>query len=363
MEKSLVGPRFPMLVALTAVVGLAVQGCLSDSATGNDFDLTCTIASNRLFSGGVSRDGIPALTDPNLATVQGENFLDDDDRVLGVEVNGAARAYPLPLMWWHEIVNDTLGGENVLVTYCPLTGSGIAFEPNVGGQVRNFAVSGLLFENNLMMFDRQTESLWNQMLLGSQCGPERGTSLQRKPITETTWRHWKNLYPATTVVTYETGVDRAYGAYPYQDYDDPDNPRVQFPTSGFSLRRPPKELNYGIFDGQAAVVFPFGVMEEMGAVAAINDSLNAVPFLVTWVGADSTATAFDRRVNGQELTFSVADSSGLRFVDAETGTTWDIQGSALSGQLAGEKLRMLEDAYVAFWFAWDVYYPALRLVE
>ena len=164
---------------LTTVVILA---CSDSTGTGGGFDLTCNIPSNRFFSGGVDRDGIPALTNPEVASGAGTNFLADAERILGVVINGEARAYPFPVLWWHEMVNDTLGGANILVTYCPLTGSGIVFDPRVGGQARNFGVSGLLYENNLVMFDRDTESLWNQMLLGSQCGVERGADLQRIPV-------------------------------------------------------------------------------------------------------------------------------------------------------------------------------------
>lgn len=351
------------ILAVLAAAGTAVLvGCGGFSGTFPTDDLDCTIPGGQILSGGVSRDGIPALTNPDIGPAQGAS-LASIERVLGLVVNGEARAYPFAVLWWHEIINDTLGGEPVLVSYCPLTGSGIAFDPHVKGQLRNFGVSGLLFENNLIMFDRATESLWNQMLLGSQCGPDRGTALTRVPIMETTWGHWQQLHPNTTYVTRNTGFFNNYSVYPYGNYAVPTNGSLLFPGSHFSSARPPKELTLGVHRDGEAVAYSFGILRDLGDVLAINDQIADLPLLVTWVAAGETAVAFDRRVNGQTLTFSVADTAALTFVDAETGTTWDAKGTAVAGPLAGSQLAQFNDAFVVFWFAWSVYYPNTRLFE
>ena len=145
-----------------AVVAAPLAACGGSEPTGISFDLSCTVALDEIFDGGVQRDGIPALTNPEVVSAAQATFLTDTSRVLGIVRNGEARAYPFTVMWWHEMVNDTLGGEPILMTYCPLTGSGIAFDPRVDNQARNFGVSGLLFRSNLTMFDRDTETLWNQ---------------------------------------------------------------------------------------------------------------------------------------------------------------------------------------------------------
>jgi hypothetical protein len=323
---------------------------------------TCLISSDEIFDAGVGRDGIPALDFPeSVAAPAASGFMHDTMRVIGVEVNGEARAYPLFLFWWHEIVNDTLGGQQVLVSYCPLTGSGLAFDPAFDGKARIFGVSGLLFENNLVMFDRETESLWVQMLMGAQCGPERGAPLFRIPVVETTWGHWKALHPATAVITDQTGFDRPYGAYPFGGYDEPDNDVTLLPSSPWNRKRPPKELTLGVKVGLAAAAYPFGVLEELGPVAAVNDQVGPQPILVTWVGAARTARAFARRVGGRALSFDVAEASILTFRDRETGSTWDAGGEAVSGPLRGERLKPLEDAWTLFWFAWSVYYPGTHI--
>ena len=359
--------RFSRLLASAATATLI--GCSGGSDGGSgptepdpNANLVCNISTDKIFNGGVGRDGIPSLTNPDVAPSE-ESLMGNSERVLGLVVGGEARAYGMGILWWHEVINDTLGGLPVLVSYCPLTGSGIAFDPRIDGEARNFGVSGLLFENNLIMFDRTKESLWNQMLLGSQCGPDRGTSLTRLPIVETTWGIWKQMHPNTTFVTTDTGFLLNYRQYPYDDYDDVDNPDTLYPTSRFSTRRPPKELVLGIQENSLAVAFPFGTLGEKGLVVAHNDSIGTTPFLVMFLKDQQTAWAFDRRVNGQTLTFSVVEQFTPTFTDEETGSTWDLTGLATAGPLQGERLALHPDAITVFWFAWSVYYPTTRLFE
>jgi hypothetical protein len=324
--------------------------------------LECTIPQSDFYDGGPGPDGIPALDFPEVARDEAAwQALQDTDRVLGITVDGEARAYPLAILWWHEMVNDTLGGRNILVSYCPLTGSGLAFDPIFDGELKIFGVSGLLYENNLIMFDRQTRSLWNQLLLGSQCGPDRGKALPRIPIIETTWSHWRALHPNTTVVTRNTGWERNYDEYPYGDYDREANDRTLFPSSPWDESRPPKELVLGVHDDGDAAAYPFGMLAEAGPAAAINDQVGTRPIFVTYVDLHRTARAFDRRVNGTTLTFSLSGSGGLLFEDAETGSRWNARGEATAGPLAGERLEPVADAYTLFWFAWSVFHPETRL--
>ncbi len=352
----------------TALAAMSLAACvdgLFSGSPGPSFDFTCNIPTEAIFDGGPGRDGIPALNLPETVRNQDALFMGERDRVLGVEVNGEARAYPLFILWRHEVVNDTLGGVPILVSYCPLTGSGIVFDPDVGGEIKNFGVSGLLYENNLVMFDRQTESLWNQMLLGANCGPERGAELTRAPVVETTWEHWRRTHELTTVLTTNTGYDINYGAYPYGDYDHLRNEDIFFPSSPWSRARPAKELVLGVHQGDDAVAYPFGLLWEMGTAAAVNDAVGGHAILVTYHRELQTARAFDRVVDGQTLTFTVSNEDPLTFTftDAETGSSWDANGEAWAGPLAGARLQALEDAYTVFWFAWSVYYPDTRLFE
>jgi hypothetical protein len=318
------------------------------------------------FFAATSRGAIPALDLPEVVGTDA-SFMRDADRVLGVEINGAARAYPFGILWWHELVNDTLGGVDVLVSYCPLTGSGIVFDPTVDGEMRDFVVSGLLYNSNLVMLDRQTESLWNQMMLGSQCGVDRGEALARFPVVETTWEDWKTRYPATTVLGLNTGfTDRPYFLYPYGDYADPDNDRVDFLPETTIWRNwlKTKELVLGVFDGFAgaeAIAYSLEKLAAKGVSHIVNDQVGSTPYVVVSRSQWNTAQAFHRRVNGEILTFTLTNPEPFVMTDDQTGSEWNSLGESVSGPLAGQQLAPVADSFVAFWFAWSLYYRGIRV--
>lgn len=350
----------PPLAATAVLLGLAA--CADPSGIAG-FDVQdCDLFSDKIFDGGPGRDDIPALVHPEIVPASQAVDLEPTDRVLGVVRNGAARAYPFEVMWWHEVVNDTVGGEAVLVTYCPLTGSGLAFDPVIDGKVVEFGVSGLIFENNLVMFDRGTESLWPQLLTSARCGARSGTQLSLAPIVETTWERWQQLYPQTTVLTNNTGFSRRYGEYPYGSYDLPANQEFFFPGSPINITRPPKELTLGVLEGNAAVGYPFQGLFDLGNRAAVSDVINSRPIVVLWDGDSQTAIAYDRTVGGQVLQLTVVDNpDAVEFRDAETGSIWTQAGLAVSGDLEGSQLTPLDEAYVVFWFSWSVFHRFARL--
>ncbi len=217
-------------------LALVAAGCGDSNApfAGVPNEGVLSSCSIEFFDGGPGAGGIPALVNPSLEAAPVVQYLPDEARVIGIERNGIARAYPFALMWWHEVANDTIGGEPVVITYCLLTGSGLGFDRQVEGQVHEFGVSGLILENNLTLFDRETTSLWHQLSLQALCGPAAGTELRRLPVIETTWGHWKSLYPNSTVLALNTGYPLQYGRYPYGDYDERDNDALLFPSRWFS---------------------------------------------------------------------------------------------------------------------------------
>ncbi len=304
---------------------------------------------------------IPALEYPS-AVDAAEAPLESTDRVLGVVVDGVARAYPLIMMWNHEIANDTLAGRPLLVSYCPLTGSGVVFDRRFDGKERMFGASGMLFENNLVMYDHENKSLWTQMMLGSQCGPDRGKGLTRIPVMETTWGDWKTMYPQTRVATAGTPNRTAFGPYPYGDYAELNNATTIYPSSSFSGERPPKELVLGVFNGSQSLAYPLGELEEAGDRVAINERLGSKSFVVVYSAEHNSARAFNRNIGGQSLTFESVGSGPGHMTDTKTGSTWDRAGRAISGPLAGESLSQMEDSYTVFWFAWNVYYPTSEVL-
>ncbi len=354
------------VVATAGTVVLAACSGTGEPPPVDGGELMCVAGFDRdeLFAA-ASRNAIPSLLRPEVVGVEA-SFMRDTDRILGVVVNGEARAYPFGIIWWHEIVNDTLGGQDILVSYCPLTGSGIVFDPHVNGELREFIVSGLLYNTNLVMLDRESETLWNQMLLGSQCGVDRGMALTRLSAIETTWEDWKVRYPNSTVVTPNTGFgNRPYFSYPYGDYDRPDNDFVDFLPPGVTWSRElkTKELVLGVFDGSDAIAFSLERLAAAGVSHVVNDQVGSSPFVVVSRSQWTTAQAFDRRVNGQTLTFTMTNPGPFVMTDDQTGSEWDREGTAISGPMAGEQLTPVADAFVAFWFAWSIYYPTTRVFE
>ena len=193
-----------------------------------------------------------------------------------------------------------------------------------------------------------------------------GTALTRIPIVETDWVTWKTDHPNTTVMTQNTGVaNRPYFSYPYGSYANLDNNFVDFLPAGvtWSNELKTKELVLGVFVGSTAVAYPLDAMAAQGDAVAANDVVASLPVVVTYRLAGNLAVAFDRRVSGQTLTFNVTGSAPFTMVDAETGSEWNGAGEATSGPLSGQRLDQLDDAYVAFWFAWSIYYPDIDVFQ
>ena len=324
----------------------------------------CNIPQEQIFSG-QRKDGIPALTDPEMAFAgqAGTEYLNDDDRVIGLIFEGEAIAVPLNIMWWYEVVNLNGATSAIAVTHCPLTGSSLAFD-RLPVSWAEFGVSGLLFQNNLIMYDRASgdddqpedaESIWPQMLRRAACGPKSGTPLPMVPIVETTWHGWRELHPDTKVVTRNTGFHGDYTIYPYGDYDFEQNRDLLFPISGpIDGRRPPKERILGIPIGTGGFAFPLGELDEMGEAAVVNES----GFVVLWERAREGAMAFRPELDGVPITLEAADG---RIVDLETNSEWRMDGRAISGPLAGRSLPPVEEAFVSYWFAWSAFYPDSQL--
>ena len=350
-----------------SLVGLAALGCSAadgpiGSGTGpldpSTNRIECSIPLDEIFSGGVDRGQIPDLTDPELVAVGDPNadYLLDSDRVIGLKLKGSWVAVPHNIGWWHEIINFTAPpGGRVAVTYCPLTGSSIAFDM---GSVSRFIVSGLLFNNNLMMVDPSTESLWPQMSRGARCGSRDGQNLTVLPSVEMTWAGWKGLHPDTRVVSGATGFSRDYTQYPYDLYENPNAPPL-FDVRPLDRRRQVKERVLGV-PGRpgASMAFPFFELADAGDLVAANETVDGRSVVVLWDASIESALALSPEVDGQSLTFEVRNGE---FRDLETDSTWRVDGLAVAGPLAGRTLDPIADAFVAFWFAWSKFEPDTRI--
>jgi len=353
--------RFVAL-GLTVALGAGCGGGETGASqfTGSSDGAACLLPESELVSGGPGRDGIPALTNPVVVSSrEGDIFLGQSALVLGVVVGGEARAYPHNVLWWHEIINDVLGDVPIVVSYCPLTGSGMVYDPRIGSQELNFGVSGLLFDNNLVLFDRATDSLWSQMRVQAVCGDLSGTTPALRPVVQTTWAAWRAWHPDTTVVSTDTGFARNYGQYPYGAYDQVGNDELLFPQTSVDRRRPLKELALGLVESGVEKAYPYGAMGER---SAFNEVVGGRPVVVVYDREAEMAVAFDRRAGGETFTFRIADAGGFpfRLRDDETGSEWTLDGRAVGGPLAGARLEQIA-AFSAMWFAWAAFHPNTEL--
>ena len=339
-----------------------------------DFSLH-TVPYDEFRSGGVPRDGIPPLDRPAHESIAAaDGWLEDTQPVIALALNGAARAYPLAILTWHEIANDHLGGVPVSVTFCPLCNSAVAFDRRVNGATLDFGVSGNLRHSDLVMWDRQTESWWQQLTGEGIVGQYAGHQLTMLPAPLVSWRDFKAAYPDGDVLSRDTGHNRDYGRNPYGGYDAPGQSPFLFAGEPDARRPAMERVAALILDGQP-IAFPFPILAQEKAVNyAANGRRIAVLFQPGAASAldrpriaDSrdvgSVGVFDAALNGQTLTFRPQESATGNgdpanggFVDEPTGSTWNILGQAIAGPLAGQSLTPIVHGS-HFWFAWAAFAP------
>ena len=311
-----------------------------------------------------ARDQFPALTNPTAVRPDEVGYVDEDDLVLGVYLNGEARAYPESLGEWHEVINDELGGQFITVTFCPLTGSGLNYHAaDEEGEQITYGVSGSLINSNLVIYDRRDDTLYPQITFTSLNGPRKGEQLKLAPVVETTWAMWKRLYPETTVPLAGTGLDRfsqqaranyterAYRTEPYAEYRV-DNDDIPFPPPrGFDSRLRPKEIVKVVCKGSKSKAYTLDTIPH-GAV--INDHLDGLYYTMIYDADSRTAVTFYSDLDDEELTFYRVESEGdlpVEFRDFETDSRWNMRGEAVDGPYEGRQLTPLP-TFNTMWFAW-----------
>ena len=340
------------------------------SARGWETDFSRhTVPYGEILSGGPPRDGIPPLDNPKFTTPEdASKWLGDQEPVIAFELNGDARAYPLQILTWHEIVNDVVGGVPVSATFCPLCNAAIVFDRTLDGVVYDFGTSGKLRNSDLIMWDRQTESWWQQFTGEGIVGELAGKKLVILTASIISFSDFRGANPDGKVLSRDTGFSRDYGENPYAGYDRADNPPFLF-RGDLDGRLLPKDRVATLTVGEVDAAFPFSLLEEERVVNyTVNGQDLVVFFRSGTVSAldrrsiggsrDVGATGvFDPRVDGQDLTFS---ADGDSMVDNETGSVWNILGQAVEGSLTGEKLRAIVHAN-HFWFAWAAFKPETRI--
>lgn len=322
-----------------------------------------------LVSGGPPPDGIPAIDEPLFERASSVTWLDADEPVLSLQVDGEARAYPVRVMIWHEIVNDLLAGVPVAVTYCPLCNSALTFDRRVADRVLSFGTSGLLYKSDLVMYDRQTRSLWPQLEGRAVAGVLTGTELETLPTQTIAWSAFRTAHPDAWVLSQETGFLRDYGANPYVGYDDPGGDPFLF-DGEVPDQLPAMARVVGLGGATDPVAVP---LERLAREGVVTEEVGGQP-VVLWFqpglrspldaaqieeGRQVGAVAvFDPRWDGRGLTFQSEGNGAL--VDNQTGSTWNVLGQAIAGSATGAQLTPVEHVDT-FWFAWAAFRPGTRL--
>ena len=315
------------------------------------------------------RDGIPSIDFPKFLPVESDPvWIAELEPVISLELNGEARAYPIQILIWHEIVNDVVGGVPVVVTFCPLCNTALVFERTINGNVHDFGTSGMLRFSDLVMYDRQTETWWQQIGEEAIVGELTGTKLNQQPAAIVSWQDFKSSFPYGQVLSKDTGFRRQYGANPYTGYDNINQAPFLFTGPDDDRLRPVERVTTVELNDEAAA-YPFLELEK---ALVVNDVVGGEPLAVffskgTLSGLDNSIIAasrdvgagvvYSRILDGMELAFTAVDGM---FVDDQTGSTWNILGRALDGELDGKALKPVVHAN-HFWFAWAAFKPETRI--
>lgn len=330
-----------------------------------------SIPYSEILSGGPPKDGIPAIDAPKFqSTREADEWLNDREPVVFVQVGDDARAYPIQILIWHEIVNDTVGGEPLLVTFCPLCNTAIAFKRTFDGQVLDFGTTGRLRYSNLIMYDRQTETWWQQATGDAIAGELTGAQLEFYPASMISWADFKDLHPDGKVLSRDTGHPRDYGRNPYFGYDDINQSPFLFSGTTPDQLPPMARVLTVDLNGEA-VAYPYDVLSEL---KVINDKVGGEDIVVFW--AEGTASALDtssipagrevgsavaysRALDGTTLDFEFKDG---KILDTQTGSEWNIFGLAIGGELKGRQLTPVVSIN-HFWFSWAAFKPETRIYQ
>ena len=312
-------------------------------------DVLHSIPLDEIVSAGPLKDGIPSIDDPKFeSVVAADQYLDNKKFGLAVEVEGDWRFYPYQIIVWHEIVNDVFNGKPLLVTYCPLCFSGMVFDSEVRGEVVSFGTSGKLYNSNLLMYDRKTDSLWSQILGEAVVGELTGENLEQYPALTMTWEDFRSEHERGEVLSRKTSASRDYTMDPYADYYS--NASIWFPLSNKDSRLDSKELVYGVRLGDAQKAYTFSSIQDE---EVINDVVGGIPLLIIFDPYQNTINAFIRLHNGEELTFE-ADGNYLREMNSDI--RWNYSGRPIEGVERSAQLKQIPIVN-SFWFNWVVFFP------
>lgn len=322
----------------------------NNNDTNNSNSNEWLIPISEVKDGGPGKDGIPSLDFPTFVNSNEASYINPNDLVIGIINGNEAKAYPHKILDWHEITNDEIGGDFITINYCPLTGTAFGWESKSNGTKTTFGVSGLLYNTNLILYDRNTDSNWAQLRLESVNGSLIGDKPTLTQVIETNWLTWQSLYPNTKALSLNTGFSRDYDLYPYGDYKT-NHARFLFTPSPTNSALPNKQRIFAIIDNNKSKVYQFSDFEN-GNV--INDTFNGNEYLI--VGNKNLITAFELNGDYLNLDFGYDFNNSETFFKDNEGNKWSVFGRAISGPRTGETLTSTKSV-ISFWFAIAAFYP------
>lgn len=341
-----------ILLLLSACTSVVQDNQSPNSNNNKEEDADWLIPSDQVYVG-AGRDGIPSIDDPSFVKTSEADFLDSDDLVLGLKIGNQIKAYPHLILDYHEVVNDKISDTSVSVTYCPLTGSGIAWNRVINGEETTFGVSGLIHKNNLIAYDRNSNSYWSQMMVQSIKGPEMGATPETYHLIEMKWSSWKEAFPNSEVLSGVSGFESNYQTPPYGNYPN-DNESILFPIEREDDRLERKTYGHGIFYNSSLQVIPIEGFSEQGDIVNIN--VNGEEIIVIGNSEHKIAVSFYRKLSdGTLLNLQPVPGEFPVIMKDDEGSKWNVFGEAVSGPRKGVELNPVP-SYNAYWFAWADFY-------
>jgi len=341
---------------------LIIAGCNSDDATQPQPSEPWLIPPNQVLSAGPGKDGIPSIDNPRFINVGNANYLSDEDIVISIKMDDEVKAYPHAIMNWHEIANDQIGNNYYSLTYCPLTGTAINWNRELNQQITSFGVSGLLFNSNLIPYDRLTNSNWSQMMMGCVNGELMTTVIKTFPSVEMSWNTFKTTYPDGLVLDKETGVYQSsiYDTYPYGDYKT--NSRIFYPISRDDNRLFRKERVLGVSISGKAKAYLFTSFPG-DTISIVEDNVGGTNIVVAGSAGLNFMVVYSRTLpDGTQLTFTPSESENNGIMFDNEGNAWDYFGEAVSGPRTNQKLTPFR-SYMGYWFAWATFHQGIDIYE
>lgn len=352
------------LIRLIILVGVLIfSGCKNTEKNNEQSE---QVAENKIYdkwlidlesveSGCDRLDCIRSIDEPKFISVAAADaFISDEELVIGVKIGDEVHCYPHNILNWHEIVNDAINDNQFAINYCPLTGSGMAWNREINGKLTDFGVSGMLYNSNVIPYDRTTRSAWSQMKQLCVNGELLNSYAETFQTLETTWTTWKKLFPNSKVVSTETGMQRDYTEYPYGNYME--NKEIYFDVAFENDTLHPKERLFGVIQKDKAKCYRFNNFK--GGVRIITDNVFDKEIIVVGSERDNFITAFENPTKAKY--FPSTDKLPGLFHD-EQNNIYDAFGFCISGNKKGERLTPM-NGFMAYWFGWYAFYPEVKFM-